>query len=418
MKTTKLYTALLLGLCVTLLSSCKEDSKIVPPILESGTTAITVPAGGGQATLQIKANVAWDVAETSPWLTASKINPEELLIVATASVSARTGMVRCIAPQSGLSLEITVNQQQATAAQTDSLALVALYNATKGLTWVKKWNLAQPLNRWNGITVSGDRVTQVALFNNNLTGSLPEEFFLLSEMTNCDLSNNNLSGDLQGKFNVLTKLTTLDLSGNQFSGTIPELSALTRLFMVDLSNNSLSGTLPAWLTSLTDLEFVGLHKNQLTGTLPGNWSQLSRLHTLDLSYNQLSGGIPAEWAALTNMRTLYLYENTLDGTIPGFLTTFTHLGLLALDGNNLTGSIPTDMGTLPELTGLWLEQNRLTGNIPASLLNHVYWNTWAAHIVPQQAGYGFDNYPLRPVAPAASNQADNHPRPEKGLYKK
>ncbi|MDZ7876198.1 MAG: hypothetical protein U5L45_00930, partial [Saprospiraceae bacterium] len=45
--------------------------------------------------------------------------------------------------------------------QGDSLALVDLYNSTNGANWTNKWNLAQPMTSWYGITLTNGRVTRI-----------------------------------------------------------------------------------------------------------------------------------------------------------------------------------------------------------------------------------------------------------------
>ena len=55
----------------------------------------------------------------------------------------------------------------------DRAALVALYNATEGTSWVTStsWLSGRPLNEWHGVTTNSDgRVAGLDLFNNQLTG--------------------------------------------------------------------------------------------------------------------------------------------------------------------------------------------------------------------------------------------------------
>ena len=65
---------------------------------------------------------------------------------------------------------------QAQVAEDDSLALVALYNATDGPNWSDNTNwLTAPMPQWNGVTITGVRVTRLDLRSNRLTGSIPPE---------------------------------------------------------------------------------------------------------------------------------------------------------------------------------------------------------------------------------------------------
>ena len=68
--------------------------------------------------------------------------------------------------------------------ETDSLALVALYNATDGPNWRDNANwLTGSVASWYGVGVTGDRVTHLDLRFNQLTGSIPPELGNLTNLT-------------------------------------------------------------------------------------------------------------------------------------------------------------------------------------------------------------------------------------------
>ena len=80
---------------------------------------------------------------------------------------------------------------------TDSLALVALYNSTDGANWTTPWDLSQPVSTWNGITLTGDRVTNVNLLSQNMNGTIPSEIGDLTELTQLTIAqSNNISGGM------------------------------------------------------------------------------------------------------------------------------------------------------------------------------------------------------------------------------
>ena len=135
--------------------------------------------------------------------------------------------------------------------------------ATDPLNWVNTLDM----DSWTGVTVSGTppRVTSLSLPNKSLTGTLP------------------------AALNSLTGLQSLALFNNQLTGSIPTLSALTALQILHLGNNRLTGSIPA-LSTLTALQALQLHDNQLTGRIPV-LSALEDLQTLNLSSNQLSNNI-------------------------------------------------------------------------------------------------------------------------------
>ncbi|HYG03557.1 MAG TPA: T9SS type A sorting domain-containing protein [Chryseosolibacter sp.] len=98
---------------------------------------------------------------------------------------------------------------------TDSLNLVTLYDNTNGESWASSngW-LTGDLATWFGITIANDRVTGIALPDNNIAGSVPSEVASMNA------------------------LETVDLSGNEISA-LPDLSAISTLSSLDVSDNQL-----------------------------------------------------------------------------------------------------------------------------------------------------------------------------------
>ena len=237
----------------------------------------------------------------------------------------------------------------AISANTDRLALVALYNATDGANWLKSdnWLTDAPLNDWHGVdTDSTGRVVSLFLYDNQLSGTIPPE-----------LGN-------------LTNLEFLNVGTNQLSGTIPpELGNLTNLDILSLATNQLSGTIPPELGRLSNLTELVLATNPLSGTIPPELGNLSNLEVLVLGTNQLSGTIPPELGSLSNLTVLFLFDNQLSGTIPPELGNLTNLTALVLATNQLSGTIPPELGNLTKLRWLYLAENGFTGCIPAGLRN-------------------------------------------------
>ena len=178
--------------------------------------------------------------------------------------------------------------------ETDSLALVALYNSTDGDNWTNNTGWFDgPVDSWHGITVEGGKVAEIVLRDNNLAGALPAELGTLGELRRLDLGN---------PWN----------GTNEISGEIPaELGDLTYLELIDLSRNQLTGTIPPELGNLGNLQRLDLSWNQLTGVIPSELGNLGNLEYFDLSWNQLTGVIPSELGNLGNLRQLYLESLSL-----------------------------------------------------------------------------------------------------------
>ncbi len=255
--------------------------------------------------------------------------------------------------------------------ESDSLALVALYNATDGANWTSNTNwLTGPVSTWYGITLAGNRVSEIHLNNNSLVGTIPADLGDLTALTVLFLYENTLSGSIPVELGSLSNLEYLYLYANPLSGSIPsELGNLSSLIELSLSENGLTGAIPAELGNLSNLSFLMLFTNSLSGNIPTTLSNLSSLTSLNLANNELDGSIPVGLGGLSQLTELHLENNALSGSIPTELGGLTNLTHLILKQNDLSGSIPSEIGNLSLLEELNLSQNLLTGEIPSAIGN-------------------------------------------------
>ena len=258
-------------------------------------------------------------------------------------------------------------------AQSDSLALVAFYNATNGAEWDDniKWDLNQPMSGWHGVTVNNDGcVASIGLHGKNLTGSIPPELGDISNLNILDLSTNNLSGEIPAELGYLSSLQFLSLNENKLNGNIPsELGYLSNLNTLYLFKNNLEGNIPNSFGNLVNINDIRLHNNLLTGSIPteiGNWINCT---VLSLAGNSLTGNIPNEIGSMSSLTTIYLNKNMLAGNIPVEISNLENLSVLDLSGNQLDGYIPIELGELSNLTFIWLNNNQLSGFIPNEIGN-------------------------------------------------
>ncbi|MBD1207810.1 MAG: VCBS repeat-containing protein [Ignavibacteria bacterium] len=265
----------------------------------------------------------------------------------------------------------------------DSLALDAFYVATVGLDWTTSTNWTVqgvPAAMRFGVKVEGDRVVEIRMPKNNVSGSIPE--FVMQNLRTLkalDLGNNRIGGALPQALAQASSLEILRLGQNHFTGTLPQnMAALTRLRELDLSDNLLSDTLGQCWT-VTGLESLNLSGNRFTGRISRDVARLANLLTLDLSRNLLSDSIPPEIGTLQQLKSLRLGGNRLTGRIPttfgtssttaktALLATTPNLTSLDLSNNQLSGMIPAELGTLTNLRELLLNGNTLSGEIPSGL---------------------------------------------------
>ena len=267
---------------------------------------------------------------------------------------------------------------------------------------ILNWSPIRPIEEWDGITVSGRRVTEVDLNRMGLSGTVPAALGSVARLTNLNLRSNSLTGTLPAELGNLRYLEVLNLHSNMLNGPIPNLSrtALRELYLTNnvrwnrdangerttrVTGTGLSGSVPAWLNTMTNLRELWLWGNNLTGTLP----DLSRMRSLDklkLNGNDVSGIEAAKlpsglrWliisetaigstapdlSSLTNVTTLWMSRNGLTGRVP-VASIPTSVTSLNLKGNSLSGTIP-DMSSLANLRYLRLHRNNLSGEIPGTL---------------------------------------------------
>ena len=263
--------------------------------------------------------------------------------VATATVDA-SGLVTGVAVGAA-TITASAGSGQGTAEITvmdlERAALVALYEATDGPSWVdaENWLTDAPLGDWYGVdTDSSGRVVRLDL--DGRWDSDAQEYIP-----------HGLSGPIPTELDNLVNLTRLDLGHNFLSGPVPtELGRLTDLESLHLGDNDLSGPIPPELGELASLTWLWLYSNSLTGPIPTELGRLTDLELLNLGYNDLSGPIPPELGELANLTRLWLFGNSLTGPIPTELGSLAVLEVLHLYSNDLTGPIPVSFLEIESLT--------------------------------------------------------------------
>ena len=212
-----------------------------------------------------------------------------------------------------LSIFFAITPTKAQVNTKDSLALVDFYNSTNGANWTNRtnWLTSAPVSTWKGITLdNGGRVSQINLYINNLTGTLPYSMGELTNLTSISLHINAIGGNIPASIGKLTNLIALDLGENEFTGTIPDsLASLTNLTQLDLDGNQLTGSIPSWIGNFTGLQDIWLQYNSFSDSIPSSIGNLTALQYLVLQNNQLSGAIPASFGNLNNLQGLFLQNN-------------------------------------------------------------------------------------------------------------
>jgi len=90
-----------------------------------------------------------------------------------------------------------------------------------------------------------------------------DECYSIEETDSLDLSNSGLSGELPDEIGLLTNLTYLDLSRNLLSGDVPDtLATMIKLQFLKLNDNQFT-TIPETIGNLENLSLLWISSNQL-----------------------------------------------------------------------------------------------------------------------------------------------------------
>ena len=194
------------------------------------------------------------------------------------------------------------------------------------------------------------------------------EYYSIVNTIELNLIENQLTGNIPPEIGILTNLTGLFLSYNYLRGEIPsEIGNLRNLTELHLGHNSLQGEIPPEIGNLGNLTYLSLWDNELTGNIPPEIGNLTSLIFLSISENKINGQIPLELGNLIHLTSLGLFNNELTGSIPSEIGNLTNLTYLGLFNNELTGGIPSEIWELKNIEFFRLENNQLINEIPESI---------------------------------------------------
>ena len=288
---------------VALVWACGGDSPTAPPTPEPARPAtVTVSPATADltalgATVQLTAEVRDQNARVMAGATVTWSSGDTSVATVDASglvtaVGNGTATITASAGSGQGTAEITVMDLE-------RAALVTLYEATDGPSWVdaENWLTDAPLGEWYGVDTDAEgRVVRLDLAGN--TDNWPE------------VIPHGLSGPIPPELGSLTHLTGLYLQVNQLSGPIPpELGDLANLRILRLWSNDLSGPIPPELGNLGSVEDLDVFNNDLSGPIPPELGELASLTRLQLGANSLTGLIPRSLLDLTRLTRFYFERN-------------------------------------------------------------------------------------------------------------
>ncbi|KAG5001071.1 hypothetical protein JHK87_022143 [Glycine soja] len=191
----------------------------------------------------------------------------------------------------------------------------------------------------------------------SIVGTIPEELWTLTYLTNLSIGINNFSGELPKELGNLTELRSLAFGSNKFRGSLPsELGKLTNLEQIYFDSSGISGPIPSTFANLKNLLHVRFQGNSFNGSIPSSFSNLSSLTELELRNNNISGSISSTIGELHNLNQLFLGNNKFNGTLP--MQKSSSLVNIDLSYNDLSGSLPS-----------WVNEPNLQLNLVANNLD-------------------------------------------------
>jgi hypothetical protein len=156
----------------------------------------------------------------------------------------------------------------------------------------------------------------ILLSSNIVVGPIPSTISNLIQLQYLDLSGNILSGPLPSQL-VRLPLEDVLLHSNKLTGTIPaEFGMLTNLTSVYFDENLLNGTIPTQVGLLGNLTVLGLPSNFLSGPLPTEIGLMKELVGFAVTGNFLNGTIPTEIGLMSKLEGASFSSNSFTGTIP------------------------------------------------------------------------------------------------------
>ena len=239
-------------------------------------------------------------------------------------------------------------------------------------TWGSHANAGKQhsINRWQGITVTNNRITGLDLSGHAFTSSVPAGLENLTALTSLSLSDNQLSSFPEQIFE-LDKLEQLNLNDNRITALPANIDNLEELATLNLGYNDIA-VLPESVSELELLTDLNLASNNLNNSTTRNLNAIAALKSLkrlNLSNNWFTGSVPNSFRNLTSLTHLDMSNNRFSGRIPAFISTLTQLQYLNLESNNLLGAIPPEIGKLRNLVYLNFSLNSLSGAIPREIGN-------------------------------------------------
>lgn len=359
-----------------------------------------------------------------PWLTCEPITGPTGRTEVTVAVTAndielsRSGSIVFTQDSTGLTKVVNISQNgippMETDITTDSLALIAIYNAFNGKDQSSQiiWDLKKPVGSensekyfWPGVwvtmvdgkrrvtaldfensAVKGDipaelgnlrALTSLRFVVNRVKGVLPNGLSLCKELKTIDIKNSWGITGLPKDIGMLSELETLIIAGSSVSELPEQLSKCAKLKEINASpmyekvKERLKGNLNKILVNKPALENLYFGNTELTGDL-SFLKEAPSLMKIEFIANKLSGDMNLS-ENLKNSKSLeYLTLGSspeLTGTLAG-LKEAQKLTAFQISDSKVGGSLDlAELHLIPSFATFWAPNNEFTGNLSLDFVN-------------------------------------------------
>ena len=383
----------------------KVSQAALAPALEVNPVAVIFDPESSSVELKVNSNASWTVSVDADWLTLEPAGGQgDATVILTAAENnvrtERTAVVTVKETVGNTEKTVGVTQEALPLGhKADSLALVAIYNASDGANWTKgNWDLAKEMSTWTGVTLTDGRVTALKLTTTvgiPKNWTLPEEIADLTNLTDLRINKQKLSGEFPAVLCRMSWLKTVYLQGNSLTGALPsELGRMTSLTDLYVDQNaSMSGSIPHEVGNLKNLMRLNISQSGIGGEIPVELGQCDELLQFMAFKCNLSGTLPDIWD-MPKLQTVMIHTNPgLTGPLPASLGKLKKIATagpsLQVYNCNITGNIPESFAELDggeKKVQVHVYGNQMTGVVPAAVQTHKDFASWK--INPQQEGYG------------------------------
>jgi hypothetical protein len=160
-----------------------------------------------------------------------------------------------------------------------------------------RWLTATPECEWPAVFCNDAGVVEGLELNGiGLSGSFPPFLHLFPELSEVQLQYGALTGNIPTEIGLLSNLEALDIQGNVFNDPFPDSLFELPLIRLNFAWNAFNGTLPSAVGKLSSILGLFLYNTPITGPLPPELGNATTLVNFRMSGNNLAGeSLPESW---------------------------------------------------------------------------------------------------------------------------